>query len=75
MCCFFQPDFGGHHPDPNLEYAKELVEIMKIFSPKSADDSTPLFGAAADGDCDRNMILGGCLGGEIAAFLFLLCVL
>lgn len=46
-----QPDFGGLHPDPNLVYAKELVDIM--FS-----DNAPDFGAANDGDGDRNMILG-----------------
>ncbi|CDI74801.1 phosphoglucomutase/parafusin related protein 1, putative [Eimeria praecox] len=57
-CCKSLPDFGGHHPDPNLEYAKELVEIMKIFHPDKVDSKTPLFGAAGDGDCDRNMILG-----------------
>lgn len=45
------PDFGGLHPDPNLVYAKELVDIM--FS-----DNAPDFGAANDGDGDRNMILG-----------------
>ncbi|MDA8163300.1 MAG: alpha-D-glucose phosphate-specific phosphoglucomutase [Desulfobacteraceae bacterium] len=45
-------DFGGRHPDPNLVYAKELVEAM--YSPKDAPD----FGAASDGDGDRNMILG-----------------
>ena len=45
------PDFGGGHPDPNLTYAKELVEIM-------FDISAPDFGAASDGDGDRNMILG-----------------
>lgn len=45
------PDFGGLHPDPNLVYAKELVDLM--FS-----DSAPDFGAANDGDGDRNMILG-----------------
>ena len=45
------PDFGGLHPDPNLLYAKELVNLM--FSDKSPD-----FGAANDGDGDRNMILG-----------------
>lgn len=44
-------DFGGLHPDPNLIYAKELVDFM--FSDKAAD-----FGAANDGDGDRNMILG-----------------
>ncbi len=44
-------DFGGGHPDPNLVYAKDLVEIM--FS-----ENAPNFGAASDGDGDRNMILG-----------------
>ncbi|WP_025870521.1 alpha-D-glucose phosphate-specific phosphoglucomutase [Methylobacillus glycogenes] len=45
------PDFGGGHPDPNLTYAHDLVEIMY-----GAD--APDFGAASDGDGDRNMILG-----------------
>jgi phosphoglucomutase len=45
------PDFGGGHPDPNLTYAHELVEIVY-----GAD--APDFGAASDGDGDRNMILG-----------------
>jgi phosphoglucomutase len=45
------PDFGGGHPDPNLTYAKELVDTM--FGPHG-----PSFGAASDGDGDRNMILG-----------------
>ncbi|GAB6139527.1 alpha-D-glucose phosphate-specific phosphoglucomutase [Methylosoma difficile] len=44
-------DFGGHHPDPNLAHAHELAE--KMFS-----DSAPVFGAASDGDGDRNMITG-----------------
>lgn len=44
-------DFGGLHPDPNLVYAKSLVDEM--FS-----DDAPDFGAASDGDGDRNMILG-----------------
>ena len=44
-------DFGGHHPDPNLAHAHELAETM--FS-----DSAPTFGAASDGDGDRNMITG-----------------
>ncbi|MDR3391619.1 MAG: alpha-D-glucose phosphate-specific phosphoglucomutase [Sulfuriferula sp.] len=44
-------DFGGGHPDPNLTYAAELVDIMY-----AAD--APDFGAASDGDGDRNMILG-----------------
>lgn len=49
----YQPkeDFGGLHPDPNLVYAKSLVDEM--FS-----DGAPDFGAASDGDGDRNMILG-----------------
>ena len=44
-------DFGGGHPDPNLTYAHELVE--ELFG-----DHAPQFGAASDGDGDRNMILG-----------------
>ncbi len=44
-------DFGGHHPDPNLAHAQELAERM--FSP-----AAPVFGAASDGDGDRNMITG-----------------
>jgi phosphoglucomutase len=46
-----EPDFGGLHPDPNLVYAKELVDFM--FSDNATD-----FGAANDGDGDRNVILG-----------------
>ena len=45
-------DFGGGHPDPNLVYARDLVEGM-------FGDNAPDFGAASDGDGDRNMILGG----------------
>ncbi|MBD1912003.1 MULTISPECIES: alpha-D-glucose phosphate-specific phosphoglucomutase [unclassified Leptolyngbya] len=44
-------DFGGGHPDPNLVYAHELVEIL-------FGDNAPDFGAASDGDGDRNMVLG-----------------
>jgi len=44
-------DFGGGHPDPNLVYAHDLVDIM-------FGDDAPSFGAASDGDGDRNMILG-----------------
>lgn len=44
-------DFGGGHPDPNLIYAKPLVDLM--MSPQAPD-----LGAASDGDGDRNMILG-----------------
>eukprot|EP01054_Gregarina_sp_Poly1_P004643 Gregarina_sp_Poly_1__4642@NODE_2481_length_2069_cov_1270_161838_g1574_i0_p1_GENE_NODE_2481_length_2069_cov_1270_161838_g1574_i0NODE_2481_length_2069_cov_1270_161838_g1574_i0_p1_ORF_typecomplete_len583_score78_16PGM_PMM_III/PF02880_16/4_8e27PGM_PMM_I/PF02878_16/4_6e26PGM_PMM_II/PF02879_16/9_5e21PGM_PMM_IV/PF00408_20/3_6e09_NODE_2481_length_2069_cov_1270_161838_g1574_i01731921 len=51
-------DFGGEHPDPNLTYAHKLVSFMKVKSPELADSSTPMFGAAGDGDNDRNMILG-----------------
>nr|XP_027216302.1 phosphoglucomutase-1-like [Penaeus vannamei]XP_027216305.1 phosphoglucomutase-1-like [Penaeus vannamei] len=43
-------DFGGHHPDPNLTYAADLVKAMK--------EGEFGFGAAFDGDGDRNMILG-----------------
>ena len=45
------PDFGGHHPDPNLTYAHELYELM--MSPQAPD-----FGAASDGDGDRNLVIG-----------------
>ena len=45
------PDFGGGHPDPNLVYAKALAD--ELFSADAPD-----FGAASDGDGDRNMILG-----------------
>ena len=44
-------DFGGHHPDPNLVHAHELHETMM------APDA-PAFGAASDGDGDRNLIIG-----------------
>ncbi|KAM7272644.1 hypothetical protein ACFE04_027307 [Oxalis oulophora] len=44
-------DFGNGHPDPNLTYAEDLVKIL--FSQNGPD-----FGAASDGDGDRNMILG-----------------
>ena len=45
------PDFGGHHPDPNMVHAHELFDQMF-----GAD--APDFGAASDGDGDRNLILG-----------------
>lgn len=45
------PDFGRGHPDPNLTYAKQLVD--ELFG-----DDAPDFGAASDGDGDRNMVLG-----------------
>jgi phosphoglucomutase len=46
------PDFGGHHPDPNLVHAKELYDLMM------SGDTAPDFGAASDGDGDRNLIIG-----------------
>jgi phosphoglucomutase len=55
-------DFNGGHADPNLTYAKELVAIMgldrKGVKIDVGDRKVPSFGAAADGDGDRNMILG-----------------
>ncbi|XP_056600286.1 phosphoglucomutase-1-like isoform X2 [Triplophysa dalaica] len=48
--CVPLEDFGGRHPDPNLTYAADLVETMK--------SGQYDFGAALDGDGDRNMILG-----------------
>ncbi|PWF48259.1 alpha-D-glucose phosphate-specific phosphoglucomutase [Massilia glaciei] len=44
-------DFGGHHPDPNPVNAAELIALMD-------GPSAPDFGAASDGDADRNMIVG-----------------
>ncbi|HEV2762436.1 MAG TPA: alpha-D-glucose phosphate-specific phosphoglucomutase, partial [Pyrinomonadaceae bacterium] len=44
-------DFGGHHPDPNLAHAAELVAAMN-------GPDAPDLGAACDGDGDRNLILG-----------------
>lgn len=46
-----QPDFGGGHPDPNPVWAKSLMDTMY-------GDDAPDFGAASDGDGDRNMIVG-----------------
>jgi len=48
--CIPKPDFGGHHPDPNLVYAKSLVDAV--------NKNGIHFGAASDGDGDRNMIYG-----------------
>src|SRR5690606_34469513 len=45
------PAFGGHHPDPNLVHAKALYDDVM-------SESGPDFGAASDGDGDRNMIVG-----------------
>ena len=46
-----KPDFGGGHPDPNPVWAKDLMDAM--YGPDAPD-----FGAASDGDGDRNMIVG-----------------
>lgn len=48
--CVPSPDFGGGHPDPNLTYAHSLVEVVEA--------KNIAFGAASDGDGDRNMIYG-----------------
>ncbi|XP_065070115.1 phosphoglucomutase-1-like [Rhopilema esculentum] len=48
--CVPQVDFGGKHPDPNMTYAADFVELMQ--------NSDFKFGAAFDGDGDRNMLLG-----------------
>jgi phosphoglucomutase len=48
--CIPSPDFNGGHPDPNLTYAHSLVETV--------DKNGIHFGAASDGDGDRNMIYG-----------------
>jgi phosphoglucomutase len=45
------PDFGGHHPDPNLVHARALYD--DLMGPDAPD-----FGAASDGDGDRNLIIG-----------------
>ena len=44
-------DFGNGHPDPNPVWAKSLMDLMM-------SDNSPDFGAASDGDGDRNMIVG-----------------
>lgn len=48
--CVPLPDFGGGHPDPNLTYAHSLVKVV--------EEQNIAFGAASDGDGDRNMIYG-----------------
>ena len=48
--CIALPDFGGGHPDPNLTYAHTLVDAV--------EKDNIHFGAASDGDGDRNMIYG-----------------
>jgi phosphoglucomutase len=45
------PDFGGHHPDPNLVHAKHLYDL-------AMSDHAPDLCAASDGDGDRNLIIG-----------------
>jgi phosphoglucomutase len=45
------PDFGGMHPDPNPTWAKALMDEM-------FGENAPDFGAASDGDGDRNMVVG-----------------
>ncbi|MGL4323574.1 MAG: alpha-D-glucose phosphate-specific phosphoglucomutase [Beijerinckiaceae bacterium] len=45
------PDFGGHHPDPNLVHAKHLLDLA------FANDA-PDMCAASDGDGDRNLVIG-----------------
>ncbi|XP_020220949.1 phosphoglucomutase, cytoplasmic [Cajanus cajan] len=55
--CTPKEDFGGGHPDPNLTYAKELVARLGLGKTEPQEEP-PEFGAAADGDADRNMILG-----------------
>ncbi len=52
MNCQPMEDFNGGHPDPNLTYAEDLVKSL------FAGTNAPDFGAASDGDGDRNMILG-----------------
>ena len=49
------PDFGGHHPDPNLVHAKDLLDLMMGRQP---GEPAPDLGAASDGDGDRNLIIG-----------------
>src|SRR6185369_1043907 len=44
------PDFGGHHPDPNPTYAADLITAVTL-------PDGPDFGAASDGDGDRNMVV------------------
>jgi phosphoglucomutase len=51
MNCEPSPNFGGHHPDPNLVHARQLYDLMM-------SNNAPDFGAATDGDGDRNLIIG-----------------
>jgi phosphoglucomutase len=45
------PDFGGHHPDPNLVHARHLLDL-------AMSDAAPDLCAASDGDGDRNLVIG-----------------
>ena len=64
--CDPREDFGGSHPDPNLAYAPDLVNRMGLdgsgqalpLDQSGGQPEPPSLGAAADGDADRNMILG-----------------
>ena len=67
MNCDPKEDFGGHstpshgHADPNLTHAVELVKRMglnKLGEKIATSSPPPAFGAAADGDADRNMVMG-----------------
>lgn len=54
-------DFAGHHADPNLTYARDICDVMGVDQqglPQQTAAEPPVFGAACDGDADRNMILG-----------------
>lgn len=54
-------DFNGGHADPNLTYARDICNLLcvdKTGLPMESTTEVPCFGAAADGDADRNMILG-----------------
>ena len=67
--CVPLPDFGGHHPDPNLTYASELVARMGLTSdgsPAAGSGPVPDFGAAQDGDADRNRTVVRSLGRVVA---------
>lgn len=56
--CEPKEDFDKGHPDPNLTYAKRLVQVMGLNPKLSPSGPIPDFGAACDGDADRNMIVG-----------------
>lgn len=54
-------DFNGGHADPNLTYARDICNVMGVDAkglPQATATEPPTFGAACDGDADRNMILG-----------------